>query len=184
MGGLNTAGKSAQFVFSAVTGDFFTGLGLKPAAGRLFVPGEGERPGSELLCVVSHTYWQKRFGGDPAIVGRQVRIDGKPARVVGVAPKGFHGPYAGVDMDGYLSFSILDSPEFPQQVFTNRSWRPHGPGAPLPGSRRRSAKLTDAVCAWRNSTPSRRHHGAPMRRPWHARSRSVFWPMPLGDPDL
>ena len=123
LGGLNAGGKTAQFVFSAVTGDFFTGLGLKPAAGRLLVPGEGEQPGSELLCVLSYTYWQKRFGGDPSIVGRQVRLDGKGARVIGIAPRGFHGAYAGADMDGYFSFNILDSPEFPKQVFTDRSWR-------------------------------------------------------------
>ncbi len=91
LGGLNVNGKITQFVYSAVTGNFFTGLGLRPAAGRVFLPGEGERSGSELIVVLGYSCWQKRFGGDPGAIGRQVRIDGATARVIGVVPKEFYG---------------------------------------------------------------------------------------------
>src|SRR5271157_3551141 len=91
LGGLNTNDKTTQFVYSTVSGNFFSGLGVKPAAGRLFLPGEGERSGSDLIVVLGYTCWQKRFGGDPGAVGKQVRIDGSTARIVGVVPKEFYG---------------------------------------------------------------------------------------------
>src|ERR1041385_9057178 len=65
LGGLGADGKTAQILYSAVTGNFFSALGVKPAAGRLFFPGEGEKPGTELVVVLGYTYWQKRFGGSP-----------------------------------------------------------------------------------------------------------------------
>ena len=55
-------GKTTQFLNSAVTGNLFPVLGLKPAAGRLFLPGEGEQPGDGILVVLGYSHWQKRFG--------------------------------------------------------------------------------------------------------------------------
>ncbi len=107
LGGLNVNGKITQFVYSAVTGNFFTGLGLRPAAGRVFLPGEGERSGSELIVVLGYSCWQKRFGGDPGAIGRQVRIDGATARVIGVVPKEFYGVQSGLEVDGYLPLNYL-----------------------------------------------------------------------------
>ena len=103
-------------------GQYFSALGLDPAAGRLFAPGEGEHPGGEAVLVLGYSYWQQRFGGSPAAVGRQVRLDGKAVRIVGVAPREFHGLYGGADMQGYM---LLDwaarSPLFyasPTELYT------------------------------------------------------------------
>jgi predicted permease len=52
--------------------------------------------------VIGYSYWQRRFGGDPGIVGKQILVDGKPATIVGVGPKDFSGVYPLVEMDGYL----------------------------------------------------------------------------------
>src|SRR5207248_1184210 len=95
--GFSTRGKSTQFVYSAVTGNYFSTLGVQPAVGRLFRPGEGERSGGSLVMVLGYSFWQKRFGGNPHVIGTQVRVDGCPATVVGVTAKGFHGTYAGAD---------------------------------------------------------------------------------------
>jgi putative ABC transport system permease protein len=107
--GLSANGNASEFAYSAVTGNYFSALGLKPALGRLFVPGEGEKPGEERLVVLGYSFWQKRFSGDPGIVGKQVRINGKPVTVMGVTPEEFHGTFFAFDMDGYLALSTAMS---------------------------------------------------------------------------
>jgi predicted permease len=124
--GLSAAGKTTEFFYSIVTGNYFSALGLQPAAGRLFLPGEGEQPGGEYLLVLGYGLWQKRFGGSPDAIGRQVRIDGHAVRIVGVAPNGFHGTYAGADMEGYmlLNWSAAGPRwDFGGRLFTSRDSR-------------------------------------------------------------
>jgi predicted permease len=67
---------------------FFETFGVSPAVGRYFAPDEGE-PGGPAVAVLSHGYWQRRYGGDPSIVGNSISLDGVPTTVVGVAPAGF-----------------------------------------------------------------------------------------------
>jgi predicted permease len=105
--GLSADGNAHQFVFSAVTANYFSALGVKPVLGRFFVAGEGEKPGDELLAVLGHTYWQKYFGGDPNVIGKRVLINGKLAVIVGVAPPAFHGTLFSFDMDGYVTLGML-----------------------------------------------------------------------------
>ncbi|MCX6628826.1 MAG: ABC transporter permease [Candidatus Solibacter sp.] len=127
IGGITADSKTTEFLYSVVTGNTFSALGLQPAAGRLFLPGEGEYAGAETDVVLGYSYWLKRFGGSPSAVGRQVRIDGRAARIIGVAPKGFHGPYAGADMDAYLPLADIMKVGWWRQrnnVFTNRLSRP------------------------------------------------------------
>ena len=107
--GLSADGNASEFAYSAVTGNYFSALGLKPALGRLFVPGEGERPGEERLVVLGYSYWQRRFGGDPGIVGKQVRLNGETVTVIGVTPAEFHGTFFAFDMDGYLGLGTAMS---------------------------------------------------------------------------
>ena len=102
LAGLTTEGATNKFIYSQVTNNFFSGLGLAPSLGRLFRPGEGEHAGTEPVVVLGHSYWVRRFGGAPHVIDRQVRINGTPARIVGVAPKGFRGLYGVVDLDGYM----------------------------------------------------------------------------------
>ncbi|GMR13937.1 MAG: ABC transporter permease [Gemmatimonadota bacterium] len=64
------------------TEDFFNVMGASPFAGRTFGPDEG--PGSTPVVVLSHGFWQRRFGGDPAIVGRAITIDSEPFEVIGI----------------------------------------------------------------------------------------------------
>ena len=52
--------------------------------------------------MLGHAFWRAHFGGDPRVVGSTVRLDGRPARIVGVAAEGFHGLFAGLDLDGYV----------------------------------------------------------------------------------
>jgi len=102
--GFATAGQQPERIITAyVSGDFFPALGVHPAAGRLLLRGEGEIPDRDPVLVLSYNFWQKRFNGDPNVVGRQVTIDGRPLSVVGVAPKGFYGfPNAVIQAEVYL----------------------------------------------------------------------------------
>jgi predicted permease len=106
LGGLSVSGKAEPLIFSYVTGNYFSALGIQPAAGRLFLPNEGEQPGATPMIVLGYSYWQKRFAGDPGVVGKQVRVNGSAAVVIGVAPKGFHGVASNVDMQAYLPLSM------------------------------------------------------------------------------
>ena len=76
---------------TAVSGDFFEVLGTAPAIGRL-LRAEDARAGAEVVAVIGHGLWRREFGGDPAIVGQRLRLDGSPATIVGVAPEGFAFP--------------------------------------------------------------------------------------------
>jgi putative ABC transport system permease protein len=73
-----------------VSGNYFGVLGVPPAAGRVFGPADDVREGP-VAGVLSYRWWQSRFGGDPAIVGRVVRANGQPVTIIGVAANGFRG---------------------------------------------------------------------------------------------
>ncbi len=78
-----------------VSGTYFDVLGLHAAAGRLLAPSDDETPGGQPVAVISHGFWLRRFGGDRALVGKTVRLNGFPITVVGVAPAGFNGTDVG-----------------------------------------------------------------------------------------
>jgi predicted permease len=72
------------------TGNYFTVLGVHAIAGRTFTP-DDDRPGAPAVAVLSHGYWQRRFGGDRGVVGRVLTINNVPVTVVGVTPPEFTG---------------------------------------------------------------------------------------------
>ena len=71
-----------------VTANLFDLLGVRPERGRFFLPSE-DAPGAEPVAVVSHRFWVGRLGGDPAAVGRPIRLDDRSVTVVGVLPPSF-----------------------------------------------------------------------------------------------
>jgi predicted permease len=73
------------------TGNYFDVLGVKPAMGRFFHQEDDLQPGASPYAVLSYGSWQARFGADPGIVGKTIRINRLPYTVLGVAPEGFHG---------------------------------------------------------------------------------------------
>jgi len=107
IGGLSFAGRTEEFVFSYVTGNYFTALGIQPALGSFFIPPQGEIGSKDPDIVLGYSYWQKRFGGDPNIIGKQVLFDGEDATIVGVAPKGFQGTQFAVDTEGYVPLNMM-----------------------------------------------------------------------------
>jgi predicted permease len=74
-----------------VSGNFFSMLGVNPVAGRTLVEADDDPANTQPGAVISHEYWQRRFGLDPNIVGRQVTVNKTVLTIVGVAPPGFFG---------------------------------------------------------------------------------------------
>ncbi|MCL5744628.1 MAG: ABC transporter permease, partial [Acidobacteria bacterium] len=92
-----------------VTGNFFPTLGIKPALGRFFGP-EDDRPDAPgAVALVSWSYWKDRFNLDPAIVGRQITVDGFPVTIAGIAPRGFRGLLLDSPQDIWLPLALLPS---------------------------------------------------------------------------
>src|SRR5688500_17000123 len=85
---LSGEGEPEQLTGDRVTANFFPTLGVSPSLGRGFAADE-ERPGNTNVAILGHGFWQRRFGGDPAVLGRAIRLNGQPYTVVGVAPPGF-----------------------------------------------------------------------------------------------
>ena len=77
-----------------VSGNFFNGLGVVPAAGRLIAASD-DRPGSSQVAVLSYGYWHDRLAADPAVVGQTIPINGVPFTVIGVSVPEFFGVTAG-----------------------------------------------------------------------------------------
>jgi putative ABC transport system permease protein len=75
----------------AASGDLFAVLKARPSAGRVFSSAD-EQQGNKNIVVISHGLWQRSFGGDPKIVGRQVTLDATGYTVIGVMPRGFRFP--------------------------------------------------------------------------------------------
>jgi predicted permease len=87
-------GEPQQVFGEIVSGNFFAVLGARPLIGRGFLPDEDVKPGEKLVCVLGYGEWQKRFGGDPSIVGREISLNGRKFSVVGVMRNGFKGTNA------------------------------------------------------------------------------------------
>jgi predicted permease len=123
MDGLSEGGKAERILSNFVSSNFFTALGIKPALGRFILPGEGETVGTEPIIVLSYSYWKKRFGGDPGVIGRRVLVDGKPLTIVGVTPPEFYGIFPMANVQAYMPLGMMmlegNAPDF----MTNRAFR-------------------------------------------------------------
>ncbi len=83
-------GDPERLIGAAVNADYFPLLRVKPVLGRVFTRDE-DKPGAAQVIILSHGLWQRRFGGDPGIIGREVNIGGKTT-VIGILPAGFEFP--------------------------------------------------------------------------------------------
>jgi putative ABC transport system permease protein len=109
--GLSANGRVDQVLASYVTGNYFSVLGVKPALGRLILGGEENQPGEQPVVVLGYSYWQKRFGGDAGVIGKQVRVNGNQATIIGVVPKQFLGAISVIEMELYMPWSNAASME-------------------------------------------------------------------------
>ncbi|MGI9088861.1 MAG: ABC transporter permease [Chthoniobacterales bacterium] len=88
---LSHAGANQRIWGYVVSGNYFKVMGVKPALGRDFLPEEDATPQSHPVTILSYASWERRFGSDPAIIGKTVSLNARQFTVVGIAPKGFVG---------------------------------------------------------------------------------------------
>jgi predicted permease len=103
-----------------VSGNYFTVLGLEPAAGRLFSDADDTAEGGNPVTVLGYEYWRRKFALSSAIIGKDIRLNGYPFTVIGVAPPGFDGDVVGERMALFVPLSMQP------QIVRGRSWRNSG----------------------------------------------------------
>jgi predicted permease len=123
-GSLEYHGAAEKVSVELVSGDYFDVLGVRPAVGRVLGPDDDRTEMGHPLVVLGYSYWQRRFGGDPGIVGRQVRLDGMPMTVVGVSAAGFHSVDRGQDDDVRVPMTMkrLLTPGWPELTQWKQAW--------------------------------------------------------------
>jgi putative ABC transport system permease protein len=102
-------GAPERVMATLVSARYFPLLGITPAAGRLIQPDDDEVQGAGAVLVLSHAYWQRRFGGNPRVVGQVIRVNTHPFTVVGVAPADFHGLELGAVPELWVPVSMTEA---------------------------------------------------------------------------
>ena len=112
---LTGAGEPERLVGAFVSDRFFPILGARPALGRAFGPAETDPATASPVAVLGHAFWQRRFGADPAVLGRSLVFNGQPHTVVGVLGPEFDGDE--VPANGWFMGSdvLLPAPYFPNR---------------------------------------------------------------------
>jgi predicted permease len=88
-----------------VTGGYFAGLGIQATAGRTLSVSD-DLPQAQPAAVISHRFWQRRFAGDPNVVGKTIDVNRLPVVIVGITPEGFDGPRMGESNDVTLPIAV------------------------------------------------------------------------------
>ena len=81
-------GSPERLAGERVTAEYFSVLGVAPEIGRTFTV-EEDKPGADAVAIISHEFWQRRLGGDTAVLGRRLMLDARAYQVIGVMPPGF-----------------------------------------------------------------------------------------------
>ena len=120
-------GEAELVAAQLVSGNFFAAVGVSPAIGRPIVPEDDTRGGAETVAVISDGLWARRFGREPSVIGRQIRVNQIPITIVGVNPARFDGIEPGERTDLFMPLekqpvvlpfrygdngSLLDNPDY------------------------------------------------------------------------
>ena len=105
---LSRSGANERVWGFEVSGNYFDVLGVKAIKGRTFLPEEDKTPLTHPVAVISHESWQRRFGGDPDLVGKDVLLNNHQFKVIGIAPEGFKGTELVYTPEIWLTASMME----------------------------------------------------------------------------
>ena len=116
-----TGGAEAEPVWTrAVSGNFFSVLGVPAAAGRTLTVNDDRAGNAQAAAVISHGFWKRRFGLDPAAIGRRIVLDEIPFTIVGVTPPGFSGFEVGRSPDLWWPIQMFPQVDGSQDMLTDK----------------------------------------------------------------
>jgi predicted permease len=158
----------------AVTSDFFPALGVMPALGRVFTA-EEDQPGQNLV-VLSDRFWRRRFGADPAIVGRRIELDGVSMDIVGVMPAGFEHPMLWGPVDVWRPIAFTPAQRTNRGDNYLRAFGRLRPGIPLAQAGQAMAALAANLSKETSSNQNESIRLAPLQLSMSDRTgRRVMW---------
>jgi macrolide transport system ATP-binding/permease protein len=99
---LSDGGQTERVIGQIVSGNYFEVLGVRPALGRFFLSEEDRAPGTHPVTIISYGLWQRRFGSDPAVIGKTISLNAYQYTVIGIAPREFTGTTRGTINDVYV----------------------------------------------------------------------------------
>lgn len=118
---LGNGGDNQHALVQLVSGDYFSALGVATSQGRLFGPAEADTVGREPVLVASHAAWLKHFNGDPAAIGRTLRLNGSEFTLIGVTAPAFRGHVAALQPEFYAPLGM--APALRVAAASMFSWR-------------------------------------------------------------
>ena len=104
-----------------VTGNFFSVLGVQPFVGRVLSEADDLPKSAERVVVISHGFWQRRFGSDPSVLNKTITFFDLPVTIVGVTPPGFFGVQPGENPDFWLPINLMPLMR-PQALGEGHDW--------------------------------------------------------------
>ena len=105
-------GRPERVLVTWITGNYFPLLDVQPVLGRAIRADEGGPSRADAVVVLGYPTWQRRFGGDPSVVGEIVRVNGQPCTIIGVVPPEFVGTFAFSDSELYLPLNWSGARDF------------------------------------------------------------------------
>jgi predicted permease len=149
-------GKTARAWAELVSANYFDVLRVKPILGRTFLPEEGrDQEGGAPVAVIGYGMWQTRYGGDPKVLGKTIRLNRNPLTIIGVAPREFHGTLAGVLYDVWIPITMATAMGTGDGTLHYRGTRDETstivrlkPGVGIPQARAEVAALGKRMATW------------------------------------
>ncbi|HEV7474997.1 MAG TPA: ABC transporter permease [Pyrinomonadaceae bacterium] len=116
-------GPAERIYGTLASGDYFSVLGVNAARGRTFTMSEDSAEGASPVVVISHSLWQRRFGGAANVIGQQISLNNNQFTIIGVAPQSFSGLVRGLSTDLWLPLSMHAQavPDDPADILSRRT---------------------------------------------------------------
>jgi predicted permease len=145
---LDRNGEAEQITAALVSGDYFQALGVTAERGRTFSEADDLKGDPHSVAVISHRLWQRRFGGNPDLIGRVVRLNGYPVTIIGIMGSDFFGTQVGIAAEMWAPIRLMSRLSLPGTMLDKReaTWLP-AMARLRPGmSRERAEAAADALC--------------------------------------